>query len=198
MSIEVSMHEDEFKAGRALGLDHRKLGVWLFLSSEIMFFGGLLAAFLHYKINNPSPAEHALLDVTLVGINTFILLVSSFTVVLGLDAIQHGNRRRLVLFLGLTMLLGAGFLAGQGNEFVTLYRHGMTLKSSVYGSSFFTLTGFHGLHVLIGILWAGLTLRKAAIGRYDDGRYTGVELFGLYWHFVDIVWIVLFTLIYLT
>jgi heme/copper-type cytochrome/quinol oxidase subunit 3 len=198
MSIEVSMHEDEFKAGRALGLDHRKLGVWLFLSSEIMFFGGLLAAFLHYKINNPSPAEHALLDVTLVGINTFILLVSSFTVVLGLDAIQHGDRRRLVLFLGLTMLLGAGFLAGQGNEFVTLYRHGMTLKSSVYGSSFFTLTGFHGLHVLIGILWAGLTLRKAAIGRYDDGRYTGVELFGLYWHFVDIVWIVLFTLIYLT
>jgi heme/copper-type cytochrome/quinol oxidase subunit 3 len=198
MSIEVSMHEDEFKAGRAFGLDHRKLGVWLFLSSEIMFFGGLLAAFLHYKINNPSPAEHALLDVTLVGINTFILLVSSFTVVLGLDAIQHGDRRRLVLFLGLTMLLGAGFLAGQGNEFVTLYRHGMTLKSSVYGSSFFTLTGFHGLHVLIGILWAGLTLRKAAIGRYDDGRYTGVELFGLYWHFVDIVWIVLFTLIYLT
>jgi heme/copper-type cytochrome/quinol oxidase subunit 3 len=198
MSTEVSMHEEEFKAGRVLGLDHRKLGVWLFLSSEIMFFGGLLSAFLHYKINNPSPAEHALLDVTLVGINTFILLVSSFTVVLGLDAIQHGNRQRTVLFLGLTMLLGAGFLAGQGNEFVTLYRHGMTLKSSVYGSSFFTLTGFHGLHVLIGILWAGLTLRKAAIGRYDDGRFIGVELFGLYWHFVDIVWIVLFTLIYLT
>ena len=74
----------------------------------------------------------------------------------------------------------------------------MTLQSSVYGSSFFTLTGFHSLHVLIGILWAGLTLRKAAVGRYDEGRYAGVELYGLYWHFVDIVWIVLFTLIYLT
>jgi len=198
MTTEISLHEEEFKAGRSLGLDHRKLGMWLFLSSEIMFFGGLLAAFLHYKINNPSPAEHALLDVTLVGINTFILLTSSFTVVLGLDAIQHGNRRRLLLFLGLTMLLGAAFLAGQGYEFSDLYTHGMTLSSSVYGSSFFTLTGFHGLHVLIGILWAGLTLRKARLGRYDDGNYAGVELFGLYWHFVDIVWIVLFTLIYLT
>lgn len=195
---DIALHDDEFKAGRALGLDHRKLGIWLFLSSEIMFFGGLLAAFLHYKINNPSPLEHDMLDVTLVGINTFILLSSSFTVVLGLDSIQRGNRRRLVTFLGLTILLGAAFLGGQGMEFVELYRRGMTLHSSVYGSSFFTLTGFHGLHVLIGILWAGLTLRKAALGRYDAGKYAGVELFGLYWHFVDIVWIALFTLIYLT
>jgi len=162
---DIALHDDEFKAGRALGLDHRKLGIWLFLSSEIMFFGGLLAAFLHYKINNPSPLEHDMLDVTLVGINTFILLSSSFTVVLGLDSIQRGNRRRLVTFLGLTILLGAAFLGGQGMEFVELYRRGMTLHSSVYGSSFFTLTGFHGLHVLIGILWAGLTLRKAALGR---------------------------------
>jgi heme/copper-type cytochrome/quinol oxidase subunit 3 len=198
MSTEVALHEDEFRAGRFLGLDHRKLGMWLFLGSEIMFFGGLLAAFLHYKINNPSPVEHDLLDVTLVGINTFILLSSSFTVVLSLDAAQRDKRQRLVAFLGLTMLLGAAFLGGQVLEFSDLYRHGMTLQSSVYGSSFFTLTGFHGLHVLIGILWAGLTLRKGALGRYDGGKYAGVELFGLYWHFVDIVWIVLFTLIYLT
>ncbi|MFN2148452.1 MAG: heme-copper oxidase subunit III [Anaerolineales bacterium] len=198
MTTDISLQNDEFRAGSALGIDHRKLGIWLFLSSEIMFFGGLLAAFLHYKINNPSPVEHDLLDVTLVGINTFILLTSSFTVVLGLEAIRHGNRRRLLTFLGLTMLLGAAFLGGQGLEFSELYRRGMTLQSTVYGSSFFTLTGFHGLHVLVGILWAALTLRKAARGRYDEGHYAGVELFGLYWHFVDIVWIVLFTLIYLT
>ncbi|MEJ2013308.1 MAG: heme-copper oxidase subunit III [Anaerolineales bacterium] len=198
MSTEVALHEEEFRAGRFLGIDHRKLGMWLFLGSEVMFFGGLLAAFLHYKVNNPSPVEHDLLDVTLVGINTFILLSSSFTVVLALDAAQHSKRQRLVAFLGLTILLGAAFLAGQGLEFSDLYHHGMTLSSSVYGSSFFTLTGFHGLHVLIGILWAGLTLRKGALGRFDDGKSAGVELFGLYWHFVDIVWIVLFTLIYLT
>lgn len=198
MSTEVTLHEEQFRAGRFLGIDHRKLGMWLFLGSEVMFFGGLLAAFLHYKVNNPSPVEHDLLDVTLVGINTFILLSSSFTVVLALDAAQRDKRRRLLAFLGLTILLGAAFLAGQGLEFSDLYRHGMTLRSSVYGSSFFTLTGFHGLHVLIGILWAGLTLRKGALGLYDGGKSDGVEFFGLYWHFVDIVWIVLFTLIYLT
>jgi heme/copper-type cytochrome/quinol oxidase subunit 3 len=198
MSSEITHQASEFNAGRSMRVDHRKLGMWLFLSSEIMFFGGLLAAFLHYKINNPSPVESAMLDVTLVGINTFVLLTSSLTVVLALDAVQHGRLRRSALFLGATILLGLAFLAGQSFEFVTLYREGMTLSSSVYGSSFFTLTGFHGLHVLIGILWAGITLRKMLAGKYTAENSMGVEVFGLYWHFVDIVWIVLFTLIYLT
>ena len=198
MSSEMTHMHEEFAAGRAMKIDHRKLGMWLFLSSEVMFFGGLLAAFLHYKVNNPSPYESALLDVTLVGINTFILLTSSFTVVLALDAIQSGRARRAALFVGATILLGIAFLAGQGYEFVTLFGEGLTLSSSVYGSSFFTLTGFHGLHVLIGIIWALVTLRKLLAGRYTAQESVGVEAFGLYWHFVDIVWIVLFTLIYLT
>lgn len=198
MSSEITRTENQFNAGHLLRVDHRKLGMWLFLSSEVMFFGGLLAAFLHYKINNPSPAESALLDVTLVGINTFVLLTSSFTVVLALDAIQHGRLRRSALFIGTTILLGLVFLAGQSFEFVTLFGEGLTLSSSVYGSSFFTLTGFHGLHVLIGIIWAAITLRKVLAGRYSADDHIGIEVFGLYWHFVDIVWIVLFTLIYLT
>jgi heme/copper-type cytochrome/quinol oxidase subunit 3 len=197
MDTHATTHEDHFRAGKSLGIDHLKLGMWLFLVTEVMFFGGLLSTFLFYKLNNPSPAEAALLDVVLVGINTFILLTSSFTVVLGLSSIQRGDSRALIRFLALTMLLGATFLLGQGYEFVNLFHEGMTLSSSVYGSSFFTLTGFHGLHVFIGLIWAGLMLLKANRGGFSADQYDGVEIFGLYWHFVDIVWIVLFTLIYL-
>ena len=196
MTSHSRTHEDEFRAGRELSLDHRKLGVWLFLASEVMFFGGLIGTFLHYKATIPSP-ESAELDTILVGINTFVLITSSLMVVLGLDAIQRGNRRGLATFLGPTALLGAVFLGGQVYEFVSLYRHGITLTSSVFGSSFFTLTGFHGLHVLIGVVWAALTLGKVLRGSYSVQDHVGVEAFGLYWHFVDIVWIVLFTIIYL-
>lgn len=195
-SMRTAEHASAFRAGERLGLDHLKLGMWLFLASEVMFFGGLISAFLHYKINNPTP-ESSLLDVGLVGVNTFVLLTSSLTVVLGLSAIQRGDRRGLLGYLAATIILGAAFLLGQGNEFATLYRHGMSLSSSVYGSSFFTLTGFHGLHVFVGICWAAATLVKTARGGYSQMDHLGVEVFGLYWHFVDIVWIILFTLIYL-
>jgi heme/copper-type cytochrome/quinol oxidase subunit 3 len=170
--------------------------MWLFLASEVMFFGGLISAFLHYKLNNPS-LESGLLDVLLVGGNTFVLLTSSYTVVMALAAARAGNPAGLVRNLLLTAVLGAAFLAGQGYEFASLIRVGMTPTSSVFGSSFFTLTGFHGLHVLVGLLWALRNLAKALRGGFDQGRSLGVEIFGLYWHFVDIVWIVLFTVIYL-
>jgi len=189
-------HSDEFRAGRELGLNHVKLGMWLFLASEVMFFGGLISSFLHYKLNNPS-LESGLLDVLLVGGNTFVLLTSSYTVVMALAAARTGNTAGLVRNLLLTAVLGAAFLAGQGYEFASLIREGMTPTSSVFGSSFFTLTGFHGLHVLVGLLWALRNLAKALRGGFDQGRSLGVEIFGLYWHFVDIVWIVLFTVIYL-
>jgi heme/copper-type cytochrome/quinol oxidase subunit 3 len=197
METNAALRREEFKAGTELGLDHRKLGMWLFLSSEIMFFGGLIAAFLHFKINTPSPAEAALLDVTLIGVNTFILLSSSFAVVLGLAAIQKGKSKTLAAYIALTILLGMIFLGGQSYEFTTLFSEGMTLQSSVYGSGFFTLTGFHGLHVFIGIIWAVFLFFKAIRGKFSENDYEGYEIFGLYWHFVDIVWIVLFTIIYL-
>jgi heme/copper-type cytochrome/quinol oxidase subunit 3 len=194
---QVSSHNDHFNAGRVMGLSHRKLGMWLFVASEVMFFGGLLAAFLHYRVRNPSPSEAALLDVTLVGLNTFLLLTSSFTVVLGLAAIQNNNIGAMRRYIGLTILLGVTFLAGQVYEFVSLFDEGMTLRSSVFGSSFFTLTGFHGLHVLIGVLWAGILFLNSFRGRLSSSESESIEVFGLYWHFVDIVWIILFTLIYL-
>jgi heme/copper-type cytochrome/quinol oxidase subunit 3 len=196
MGSETAIHDDHFRAGRELGLNHLKLGMWVFIASEVMFFGGLIAAFLNFKINFPS-SQSELLNVTLVGINTFILLTSSFTVVLGLDAIRRGKTRILALFLGITAVLGLIFLSGQGYEFYTLNQEGLTLTGSVFGSSFFTLTSFHGLHVLVGVLWSLRNAFKAWRGDYSPDTAVGVEIFGLYWHFVDIVWIILFTVIYL-
>lgn len=196
MESETAIHNDHFQAGRQLGLSHLKLGMWVFIASEVMFFGGLVAAFLNFKINFPA-IESELLNITLVGINTFILLTSSFTVVLALDSIRGGKSGRLAFFLGITALLGIVFLSGQAYEFYSLNNEGLTLTGSVFGSSFFTLTSFHGLHVLIGVLWALRNAFKASRGGYSAETAEGVEVFGLYWHFVDIVWIILFTVIYL-
>jgi heme/copper-type cytochrome/quinol oxidase subunit 3 len=196
MSASSIVHEDAFRAGGALGLNHRKVGMWLFISSEVMFFGGLIAAYLHYKVRAAAPplSTDSLL---LVGGNTFVLLASSLMVVLGLAGIRAGRPRRLLVFLGATILLGVLFLSGQAYEFSQLAQQGFTLTGSVLGSSFFTLTGFHGLHVLIGVAWASALLLGVARGRYSAQESLGIEVFGLYWHFVDIVWIVLFTIIYL-
>jgi len=189
-------HESEFRAGRQLGLNHLKLGMWIFIASEVMFFGGLIATFLKYKLTLPTP-EVAHLDVTLVGANTFLLLTSSFTLVLALAGLRDNRRGAFMGNLLVTVLLGAAFLGGQGFEFATLYGEGVTLTSSLFGSTFFTLTGFHGLHVLVGVIWALVLLVRGGRGAYSADNDLGVEIFGLYWHFVDVVWIVLFTLIYL-
>jgi cytochrome c oxidase subunit 3/cytochrome o ubiquinol oxidase subunit 3 len=196
MSGHAMLSADDFRAGTALGLDHRKLGMWLFIGSEVMFFGGLIATYLHYKYTLGFP-EAAALDVLQVGINTLILLTSSLTVVEGLSAIQHGRPGRMALFFALTILLGVAFLSGQAYEFALLSQEGVSLTGSVFGSAFFTLTGFHGLHVLIGVVWAIVVLARGLRGAYSADQNMGVEVFGLYWHFVDIVWIMLFTLIYL-
>lgn len=196
MSQHAVSHADDFRAGQALGLDHRKLGMWLFIASEVMFFGGLIAAYLHYKYTLGFP-ESSELNIVLVGINTMVLLTSSYTVVSALGALREGKTGRFVAFLLLTILLGVAFLTGQIYEFTDLYARGVTLTSSVFGSSFFTLTGFHGLHVTAGVVWAIITLFRALRGAFSAERNMAVEVFGLYWHFVDIVWIALFTLIYL-
>ncbi len=189
-------HAEHFRTGRALGLDHRKLAMWLFIGSEVMFFGGLIAAYLHYKYALGF-AEIERLNVVQIGINTLVLLTSSYTVVSALAAQREGKSGRMSVFLLLTVLLGAAFLGGQALEFTSLMREGITLSSGVFGSSFFTLTGFHGLHVLVGVVWAVVVLLRGMRGAFPAGQGMGVEIFGLYWHFVDIVWILLFTLIYL-
>ena len=180
------------------GIPHRKLGVWLFLVSEVMFFTSLIGAHIVLRMGNPAwPVPSTILNIPLTGLNTFLLIVSSVTLVRAFAAAQDGDARGLRLGLVATVLLGSTFLGIQAFEYHKLIHHGLTPASSIFGSCFFTLTGFHGLHVLGGVIWLTIVTIKAFRGVYDDGRHLGVELAGLYWHFVDLVWILLFTIVYL-
>jgi heme/copper-type cytochrome/quinol oxidase subunit 3 len=182
-------HDAEF------GTENMKFGMWLFLASEVMFFAVLIAAFIFNRFRYP--AEHAILNIPVTSLNTFLLLTSSFTVVRALAAIQSGNQIKFVRSLALTALLGTLFLAIQAIEYSNLGHEGLTISSGPFGTSFFTLTGFHGMHVLIGVIWCAKVFWDAFNGKYTQQNYFGVEFFGLYWHFVDVVWILIFTIVYL-
>jgi heme/copper-type cytochrome/quinol oxidase subunit 3 len=159
------------------GLDSRKLLMWAFLASDCMFFGTLIA--------------------TYTSVSAFVLLLSSLTMVLALSAIQRGDEKRMRVWLTSTALLGCVFLGGQFYEFVGFYKDGLTLSRNLFGSTFFTLTGFHGTHVAIGVFWLLSLVAQSLRGRLHQQHALWVEIAGLYWHFVDIVWILIFTLVYL-
>ncbi len=183
-----------------IGVDSRKFAIWLFLASEIMFFTGLIGAYIVLRFQNmaswPDPAT--VLNIPLTGFNTFILICSSMTLVMGLASIQRGYKEGLHVGLFLTVLLGSLFLAIQYHEYQELIHHKeFTISSSIFGSCFFTLTGFHGAHVFAGVVWLAVIFIKSLYGKYTPEEYAGVELAGLYWHFVDLVWIILFTILYL-
>ncbi len=192
-----------------LGLGHTKLGMWAFLGSEMIFFTSLIGAFLLFRTTgeiSPGDLRHfqepvpviGLPAVLLVAINTFILLTSSFSVVMGLDAVIEQKPRQARAFLLGVLVLGAIFVGIQGVEWSNLFREGVTPSESIFGTSFFVLTGFHGMHVIVGLLWLVLFLLPRGFrGGLMPADAGSVEIFGLYWHFVDIVWIVLFTIIYL-
>jgi heme/copper-type cytochrome/quinol oxidase subunit 3 len=185
--------------GSLPGVDNRKLGMWLFIVNEIMFFAAFIGLFIAYN-NTPEMAslKEAIRHNPLTGIvGTSVLLFSSLMVVLGIASIQRGSKRGLMLFLLLTALLGLTFLGIQYTEFTTLNNEGFALETSSATSAFFVTTSFHGLHVLIGVVWALSVLLVAWRNWFSPEKYGGVEIFGLYWHFVDVVWIILFMLIYL-
>ena len=182
----------------SLGVDNRKLGVWVWLGSEAVFFSALIVVYIvmrNRSISGPYPREA--LNVTLTAINTFVLICSSLTMVTALSAIQSGSQKGLVRWLAATMVLGLLFLGGQAFEFTSLANQGLSLSSNLFGGTFFTLTGFHGAHVLIGVIWIGFVVARARRGGYTQSSHLMVELTGLYWHFVDLVWIIIFTLVYL-
>jgi heme/copper-type cytochrome/quinol oxidase subunit 3 len=185
------------EAGSMAGVDNRKFGVWLFIASEVMFFMALIGMYLAYRGQASWTEFHHALDIPLTAVNTFILLTSSLMVVLAVSAAQQGNKRNLTLWMLATVVLGTIFVSIQAFEYGKLATEGHTLSSDLAGNVFFTLTGFHGLHVIIGVLWGVFVLLRAARGGFGQSNYMGVELFGLYWHFVDVVWILLFTIIYL-
>jgi heme/copper-type cytochrome/quinol oxidase subunit 3 len=180
------------------GLDNRKLLMWLFLGSECLFFGSFIAAFLLYRDRNiVGPYPEDLYDIPFTSISSFVLLMSSLTMVLALAAIQKGDLRGMRIWLVATALLGISFLAGQAFEFTEFHREGLSLDRNLFGTTFFVLTGFHGTHVAVGVLIL-LSLVDASLrGKLQAKDTLAVEIAGLYWHFVDIVWIVIFTLIYL-
>lgn len=180
------------------GLDNRKLLMWLFLASECLFFGGLIAAYLLYRdksVVGPYPED--LFDIPFTAVSSFVLLMSSVSMVLALAAIQRGDRRGLQIWLLTTALLGITFLSGQAFEFTEFYNEGLSLDVNLFGTTFFVLTGFHGAHVSVGVLILLSLWVMALRGRITQANALNVELAGLYWHFVDIVWVVVFTLVYL-
>jgi cytochrome c oxidase subunit 3/cytochrome o ubiquinol oxidase subunit 3 len=175
-----------------------KLMMWLFLASDCLFFGAFIATYLLYRgkpQTGPGPKE--LFDIPFTSATSFILLMSSLTMVLALAAIQRGDDRRVKIWLFATAILGATFIGGQVFEFTEFSREGLSVDTSVFGSTFFMLTGFHGAHVTIGIIWLLSLWGLSNAGRLEQGDSERVEIAGLYWHFVDVVWIVIFTVIYL-
>ena len=180
------------------GLSNEKLAMWGFLGSECLLFGALISTYLLYKgrsVSGPMPED--VYDIPFTSASSFMLLMSSLTMVLALAAIQRGDVRRLRIWLLATAALGSLFITGQVYEFTTFYREGLSLSTNLFGSSFFVMTGFHGVHVTLGILMLLSLYAISMRGGLGQEKAEVVELTGLYWHFVDIVWIVIFTVVYL-
>jgi heme/copper-type cytochrome/quinol oxidase subunit 3 len=193
-------HEHMTVETPSMGVDNRKLLMWLFLGSEAMFFGSLIATYLLYRGRSVSgiyPGHGFEYNIPYTSVSSFVLLMSSLTMVLALAAVQRGDQRALRTWLLSTALLGLVFVGGQAFEFTSFVAKGATIHSNVFGSSFFTLTGFHGAHVTIGIIMLLSLWVMALRGRITPENSLTIELAGLYWHFVDVVWILIFTLVYL-
>ena len=200
------------------GLDHRKIAIWAFIGSECMLFTSLISTYLVYKgrsVNGPFPHEACIppqcatalppiLDIPVTSASTFVLLMSSLTMVLALAAVENkgkpgwtGLLASSKTWLLATAILGATFLGFQAYEFTSFVHEGLTIRTNLFGSTFFTLTGFHGAHVTVGVLWL-LTLYAIDVRRGLGPRDALlVDISALYWHFVDVVWIAIFTLVYL-
>lgn len=180
------------------GLSNNKLAMWLFLGSECLLFGGLISTYMLYRGrrgDDPGPAQ--VFDIPLTSVSSFILLMSSLTMVLAVNAAKRKEHSNTSLWLIVTGLLGALFVGGQVYEFTVFYNEGLGFTTSLFSSSFYALTGFHGVHVAIGVVMLMATAAIAQRGRISGDKAEVVEMVGLYWHFVDVVWVVIFTLVYL-
>ena len=180
------------------GYSNEKLGMWVFLGSECLLFGGLISTYLLYQdraIEGPLPKD--LYDIPFTSVSSFVLLMSSLTMVLAVGSWMRGDLRRGRTWLLTTALLGGIFIAGQVYEFTSFVKEGMGYTTNLAASSFYTLTGFHGVHVTVGIIMLVSLAALSFTGRLGADRAETVEIVGLYWHFVDVVWILIFTIVYL-
>jgi cytochrome c oxidase subunit 3/cytochrome o ubiquinol oxidase subunit 3 len=191
-------HDDHGAHHTSLGLSNAKLGMWLFLGSECLLFGGLISTYMLYRNRHSgSVGPDQLWDIPFTSASSFVLLTSSLTMVLAVSAANRKDERNTRIWLLVTATLGGLFLAGQVYEFTTFYREGLGYTTSLFSSSFYTLTGFHGVHVSVGVIMLLALVGMIATGKLRGDKAETVELVGLYWHFVDIVWIIIFTLVYL-
>jgi cytochrome c oxidase subunit III len=188
--------EEHHKPG---GISSSLLGMVLFIASEVMFFGGLFGAYFTIRSAAPEwpPPDNPHLSAAYAAVLTAILVTSSVTMQFGVWAIRRNQQRRLVLWLAVSLVLGAIFLTMQALEYANLIEEGMTLSSGVFGSTFYTLTGFHGAHVAGGAAFILIVLLRARSGQFTARYHDTVEMASYYWHFVDVVWIGLFSTIYL-
>ena len=178
--------------------ENTKVGMWVFVGGEVVFFVSLILLIVLNRIVHTGYETEfrSLLSIPIIAANTFVLLSSSYFVVRALEAIQSGSQNAMRNNLIAVVILGLMFLAGQAFEWASLFKDGVSFTTT-FGMPFFTVTGIHGTHVFIGVLWALYLLVGHGRRPFTRENHLGVENFGLYWHFVDIVWIVLFTLIYL-
>lgn len=195
--MEESAAQDHIMLETSTGLDSRKMGIWMFIASEVIFFTALISTYLLYRGNTPYAQGLGHLELNVAAVMTFILLMSSFTMVSALAAIRDGNQQKMRLWLIATAVLGLFFLGSQAFEWSLLFREGIFPSSNLFGATFFTTTGFHGSHVFVGVLWMIGVIARASKGGVTAKNNLSVEMVGLYWHFVDLVWVVLFTVIYL-
>ena len=180
------------------GISNEKMVMWAFLGSECLLFGALISTYILYRHKSVSgPTPHSLYDIPFTSVSSFVLLMSSLSMALAVAAIQRGDQRRLRVWLSTTALLGSVFIGGQIYEFTTFIRRGMTIKTNVTSGAFFVLTGFHGVHVTLGIIMLLSLVSLSIRGKIPQAKAEVVEIAGLYWHFVDIVWIIIFTVVYL-
>ena len=180
-------------------ISNARLGLFVFLGAELMFFAGLIGAFMVYRLGSEvwPPLSQPRLPVAITGVNTAILLFSGITVCLALSAIRIGKSTTLIRWLLTTVFLGAVFLIVQGYEWLRLIHFGLTLSSGIYGATFYTLIGFHGFHVLGAMLWLIAVLVQSRRDRFTSNSHTGVEVCAIYWMFVVVLWPVLYGLVYL-
>ena len=189
------------------GISNVVLGMLLFITSEVMFFAGLFAAYFNVRANAPlwpplnpesvPPEPFHLAILPLVGPATVLLILSSFTCQFAVWAIRRNDRTAFLRNIGLTFVIGIVFLVMQAIDYVELGREGLTMSSGTYGTTYFTLTGFHGAHVFAGVIMLGVVLYRGMAGQFSGRHHDAVEAASLYWHFVDVVWVLLFSLLYL-
>src|SRR5438093_1215764 len=197
----AEMHRDEpvrAEHETSTGLPNTKLAMWLFLASDCLFFGALISTYVLYRgASTTGPYPHEIYDIPYTSVSSFVLLGSSLTMVLALAAAQRRDFGRMRIWLLATAMLGMTFVGGQIYEFTSFFHEGLTLKQNLFGSTFFVLTGFHGAHVAFGILMLLSLVGMSYADKLPEDASFPVEMVGLYWHFVDIVWIIIFTVVYL-